>query len=161
MKPNFHFARNCPTVCVTGGWAGRDNAREQENAEARKNAWKSGRLPHVQCTLCWKALRKTRWLKTRTATIKLRRLLHELSSLARTKKWLTKILGDWKPLFTQDFPKKYDVTKKPNQNLPKLLPKKWSRFWEPTKPTTKKAEEKNFCQTDLTKNYAEIITSDN
>ena len=33
----------------------------------QKNAPKSRRFPHVRYTLCWKALRKARWLKTKTA----------------------------------------------------------------------------------------------
>jgi len=31
-----YFARNCPTVCVTGAGAGADSAWEQEKLEARK-----------------------------------------------------------------------------------------------------------------------------
>jgi hypothetical protein len=34
--PNYCFARNCPTVCVSGGWAGVDSAWEQRKLEARK-----------------------------------------------------------------------------------------------------------------------------
>jgi hypothetical protein len=36
IKDDFAFALGCPTVCVSGLWAGRDSLREQEKLEARK-----------------------------------------------------------------------------------------------------------------------------
>ena len=89
QKTGFVFSRQCLTDCVTCGWAGVDNVREQDCRVAAcsgvDKARKWRRIPPVKCTLCWGALRKTRRLKTRTTPIKLTRLLHELYSLARTK----------------------------------------------------------------------------
>ena len=64
---------------------GRGFALREGKTRSQKNTCKSRRLPHVGCTLCWQALRKTRRLKTRAAAIKLTRLLHELNAFARTK----------------------------------------------------------------------------
>ena len=73
------------------GWrylrvGGRGQGLGAGKTRSEKNTRKCRRIPHVRCTLCWGALCKTCWLITRTTTIKLTRLLHELYSLARTKK---------------------------------------------------------------------------
>jgi hypothetical protein len=44
-----------PTVCVTRGWAGRDNAILPEPAPSHAKCLKTRRLPPVGCTLCWHA----------------------------------------------------------------------------------------------------------
>ena len=42
-----------PTACVTGKWAGRDNAALTELTSSHANCLKTRRLPPVGCTLCW------------------------------------------------------------------------------------------------------------
>jgi len=54
MLLDFCFARNRPTVCVTGGWVGVDNAWEQEKARSQKNARKFvQRLALPACGRAW------------------------------------------------------------------------------------------------------------
>jgi hypothetical protein len=48
-------ARKRLTVCVTCGWAGRDNAALLEPTSSQTNGLKTRRLPPVGCTLCWAA----------------------------------------------------------------------------------------------------------
>jgi hypothetical protein len=49
-------SRDGPTVCVTGGGAGMDYAREQRKLEARRMLENGDESPAVQCRLCWAAL---------------------------------------------------------------------------------------------------------
>src|SRR5215208_91872 len=44
-----------PTVCVTGGWAGRGSAILTEQTSSCVKCLKMRRLPDVGCTLCWAA----------------------------------------------------------------------------------------------------------
>ena len=44
---------------------GRGFCLREGKCRGQKNAPKSRRFPHVRYTLCWKALRKARWLKTK------------------------------------------------------------------------------------------------
>src|SRR5512147_1692323 len=44
-----------PTVCVTCGWVGRDDAILPEPTSSHATCLKTRRLPPVGCTLCWAA----------------------------------------------------------------------------------------------------------
>jgi len=59
-KQDFKVRKNhqidCPTVCVSRWWAGRDKTPRAGKTRSQKTAYKPRRIPPVGCTLCSAAL---------------------------------------------------------------------------------------------------------
>ena len=129
---------------------------------SHKNAYKSRRIPHVRCTLCWQELGLKHtppknqhhafdWLDFTRATIfykpdfaietetdLLKRQSRELAITFATN-WLSE-------KFT--LPEKINLAKKPEPNLPKLLLKPWSRFWSPDLTKENASQKKRTLQNE-------------